>query len=84
MTSIGGYAFLNNHLEEVILSDGLESIGDWAFAENNLTTVTIPDSVTSIGNSAFSFNKLKEVTIPEVSQVLTILHFLIINLILLI
>jgi hypothetical protein len=63
VTSIGAYAFVNNLLTTLTLSDLVTSIGDAAFAYNAITAVTIPNSVTTIGTSAFEVNRLTTVTI---------------------
>ena len=63
VTSIGGSAFFNGHLEIVFIPDSVTFIGNQALAGNQLISITIPDSVTSIGNDAFWNNQLTSVTI---------------------
>ena len=57
VTTIGDYAFTDNHLTEVTIPSSVTSIGAVAFAGNQLTEVTIPSSVTSIGDNAFAENR---------------------------
>ena len=65
ITSIGEYAFRDNNLTSVVISDSVTSIGTQAFYNNNLTSVVIPDSITSIGTGAFYNNNLTSVVIPD-------------------
>ncbi|MGE7918039.1 leucine-rich repeat protein [Viridibacillus sp. NPDC093762] len=65
VTSIGTYAFANNQLTSVSISDSVTSIGSYAFAYNQLTSVSIPNSVTSIESYAFANNQLTSVSIPD-------------------
>ena len=51
VTSIGRYAFYNNNLTNVYLSD-VESIGYCAFFNNNLTSVNL-SGIKIIGKDAF-------------------------------
>ena len=55
VTAIGNSLFyVNEFINEVVISDGVTSIGDDAFYEcTALSSVSIPDSVTSIGSAAF-------------------------------
>lgn len=55
VTSIGEYAFSNNHwLTSITLPNTLTSIGQSAFSFcENLTSITLPSTLTSIGQSAF-------------------------------
>ena len=57
----------NEHIEKVIINDGVTSIGNGAFIGcSNLRSITIPDSVQYIGISAFSGCKsLADIDIPE-------------------
>jgi len=64
VTSIGGNAFRDNLLTNIIIPEGVTFIGDGAFANNRLTSVNIPARVTSIRNSVFEKNQLTSVTIP--------------------
>ena len=59
------YAFNNNQLTGVTISDNVTVIGDFAFYGNQLTSVIISDSVTDIGFAAFRNNQLTSVTIPN-------------------
>jgi len=71
LTSIDGWAFLNNsNLTDIgKLPDSLTSIGNYSFYNCPLSEkITIPDSVTSIGDGAFytynkGVSKVKEVVI---------------------
>ena len=54
VTSIGGYAFLNNiNLTSVVISNSITSIGNYAFYGCTNLEAVISDSVTQIGNQAF-------------------------------
>ena len=62
-------------LEELTLSDTVESIGDYAFTcvgkskQNDLKEIIIPSSVKTIGNSAFSYiSTVKKVVFADNSQ----------------
>ena len=51
---IDSFAFYNTGVEQLVLSDSLESISDYAFAQcKNLQKVTIPSSVSNISATAF-------------------------------
>ena len=66
VTSIGAFAFENNHqLASVIIPDSVTSIGVAAFRLGDLTSITIPDSITVIEQAAFSNNRLANVVIPD-------------------
>ena len=65
VTTIGDYAFKDNHLTEVTIPSSVTSIGDSAFYGNQLTSITLSDGVTSIGNRAFVGNKLTTIVIPS-------------------
>lgn len=77
-TRIGDYAFYRtNRLDEIVITDRVQSIGKYAFYRVGLIvgdldyvvkTLKIPDSVTEIGQSAFAESR---VTIVEVSQNIT-------------
>ncbi|MET3505307.1 leucine-rich repeat protein [Halalkalibacter oceani] len=65
VTAIGGSAFQNNNLTEVIIPDSVVVIGSSAFQGNNLTEVVLGTGVEVIGDSAFQNNNLTEVIIPD-------------------
>jgi hypothetical protein len=65
VTSIGDYAFIDNHLTSVTIPHSVTSIGYSAFYNNRLVSATIPDSVTSIRSGAFGHNRLVSTTIPD-------------------
>ncbi len=56
-----------DHVEKVVVSDGITSLGNASFAcFNKLTDVQLPDTLTSIGDTAFaSCQSLKSITIPN-------------------
>lgn len=56
MVSIASYAFYRADLEEIILSNALETIGEAAFAGNLRMKTTLPASLRSIGYGAFWLN----------------------------
>ena len=56
ITAIGGFAFNNTKITNIIIPDNVISIGSYAFSGTELTSVIIPDSVITIGNSAFFYN----------------------------
>ncbi|MBO7195993.1 MAG: leucine-rich repeat domain-containing protein [Clostridia bacterium] len=65
---IEAYAFsYKEHVETVIIPDGVRTIDDYAFQGcSNLTSVSMPDSVTHIGQFAFYFcTSLSEVNLPK-------------------
>ena len=65
VTEIGGGAFSQKELTDVVIPDTVTSIGDSAFYENKLMSLTIPGSVTDIGGWAFYNNDLVyNLTIP--------------------
>ena len=56
VTSIGGYAFYNADIRELVIPEGVTSIGSYAFSNNkNLKSVYIPATLTTTGYySAFT------------------------------
>ena len=70
ITAIGGRAFSDFGMAEVVIPDSVTSIGVAAFRRcSNLTSVVIPDSVTSIGEDAFDdCSGLTSITIPFVGE----------------
>ena len=53
VTRIDEYAFKEANINDLILSEGLETIGDSAFYDTNLTDIILPSTVTSVGIGAF-------------------------------
>ncbi len=54
---IDEYAFSENDIFNLELSEGLESIGANAFEDNNLSQVILPSSVSEIKDDSFSNNQ---------------------------
>lgn len=75
VSTIGGYAFLNNNLTSVTMSDGVTTIGDSAFEGNHLTSIEFPISVTTIGKNAFNWNDLTSITIPDYVETIGAMAF---------
>ena len=76
ITSIAGYAFVDNKFTDVVLDDGLASIGDWSFGRwsstSSATALTIPASVMGIGENAFkNFKDLTNVTFKGVGTTIS-------------
>jgi len=68
VTAISSHAFADaDHLESVVLPEGLVEIGIYAFDNCvNLTEISLPSTLTDIRNNAFSnCTQLTEITIPE-------------------
>ena len=65
VTTIGDYAFTDNHLTEVTIPSSVTSIGEYAFGGNQLTSLTLSNGVKIIGDGAFENNQLTEVVIPR-------------------
>ena len=65
LKAIYPYAFANSTLEEIYISDGIESIGDYAFSNcEKLQIIKIPDTTQYLGESIFNnCSKLSEVQI---------------------
>lgn len=62
------YMFDANHLEKVILEEGVERIEAYAFAGASpytLTEIVLPESLTYIGNYAFDNHRCSEIVIPS-------------------
>ena len=62
-----GYWYPQETIEEVVVSEGIETIGENAFRYSyGLKYITIPDSVTNIGEYAFcDCTSLTNITIPD-------------------
>lgn len=65
LMSIGEKAFMDSHVVEISIPDGITSIGDATFKGCSLGRISIPNSVTRIGKEAFSGCSLKTVSIPD-------------------
>ena len=64
VTSIGNYAFCDNHLKNISFPDSVTSVGDYAFYGCEMEIVTIPGSIRSIGDHAFdTCNYITEISI---------------------
>lgn len=59
------YAFLNNKIKQVKLSEGLKIIRNTVFQSNRLVSVVIPNSVISIGDNAFRGNSICSLVLSE-------------------
>lgn len=65
VTGIGDGAFRNNpDLEQVILSEGIETIGRNAFTDTSITSLTLPKTVTRIAGNAFNGSSLQSLKLP--------------------
>lgn len=62
---IGYNCFSYSSLENIALSNGLETIGDFAFSCSNVLALTIPSTVKYIGREAFSYTKIQLLSIPN-------------------
>ncbi len=59
VTSIGDYAFFEcEQLENVYISETVNSIGKEAFVDSGVTEIYIPSSVTSIGDNGVGYRRL--------------------------
>jgi prepilin-type N-terminal cleavage/methylation domain-containing protein len=58
VTTIGDYAFTDNHLTEVTIPSSVTSIGDSAFYGNQLTSITFPSTPLTIGCYTFVNNPI--------------------------
>ncbi|MDR3266955.1 MAG: leucine-rich repeat domain-containing protein [Tannerella sp.] len=66
LKTIGRRAFMENHIHELRLEEGLVSIGVNAFFSNRITAkLNLPETLTFIGASAFFFNNITEIVIPH-------------------
>lgn len=67
LTTIGGSAFGETSLKNVVLPESLTTIDEGAFAFcRQLESIEIPDTVTHIGNGAFGYTRnLKSFRIPK-------------------
>lgn len=65
LEQIADFAFRENQLSNLIVTDKVKSIGQFAFSNNNLQTVTLPSILEGIDDYAFSGNQLKNVVIPD-------------------
>ena len=67
LTTIGNYAFQNNQINSLDLSNAtsLTTIAEGVFRGNQISSLKIPTGVTSIGYSAFQNNQISNLTIPS-------------------
>ncbi len=59
---INTFAFFNNNISDLNLSEGISVIGSSAFRDNDLTNITLPSSITNLGTLSFAGNPLNTVT----------------------
>ena len=57
---IGDHAFLNLHVEKIIVPDGVEKIGTLAFSGADAKSISLPEAVTTLGSWVFSGCKYAE------------------------
>ena len=65
ITYIGTFAFRDNAIKTLKLSENLKTINDEAFGFNQIENITFHDKLTYIGFSAFSNNGIKEINLPQ-------------------
>lgn len=53
MTEIGGYAFYNSSINNVVINSNITRIGTFAFGYSTLSSIELPSSVTDIATYAF-------------------------------
>ena len=70
VTEIGDYAFLNNSIKEIEMSDSITKIGSSAFQGcHYIEEIEIPESVVTIGDDAFgNMKKLESITVSTMNQ----------------
>lgn len=56
ITQIERYAFANNKIKKLSLSEGLTSIGEGAFENNAFSVLVLPNTVCDLGERAFANN----------------------------
>lgn len=55
----------NQHVEEVVLPEGIDFLGANTFSRcRKLRTITLPDSLTAVGDSCFSYTQLESIEFP--------------------
>ena len=65
ITTIGGYAFYNCQLTDLIIGNNVTTIGSLSFYGNQLTNLTLGNNVQTIGDWAFIGNQLTSLTISN-------------------
>lgn len=64
-TEVGAFAFADNKLTKIVVSDSMAKIDAGAFYNNEIDDVVISDGVLEIPNHLFGSNKLSQVKIPD-------------------
>ena len=65
IVSIGGYAFYDTAVTDIVLPETLTGIQQYAFARSNISSVVIPASVEYIAKYAFFYTPLASVTFAQ-------------------
>ncbi len=75
ITNIGTYAFYNNLIENINLSNSnkLENLGNSSFGNNVITNVSFPKSIVTIGYSAFYNNNIATLVLDNYDNLTSIL-----------
>lgn len=68
IVGIGGHAFYQSAVTEVILPDTLTTVQAYAFAQSALERVTIPASVDFVGRNAFAYSDVTSVEFESGSR----------------
>ena len=68
IVSIGGYAFYDTAVTDIVLPETLTGIQQYAFARSNISSVVIPASVEYIAKYAFFYTPLTSVTFAQDSD----------------
>ncbi len=68
LTNIKEYAFYQNNINSINISNTITNIGRSAFGYNDLTEITIPSSVENIESSAFAENKISRLVFEDTAE----------------
>ncbi len=68
-------AFEANHLERVILHEGIKKIMERAFSHAHISSIGLPDSLQTIDNYAFCKNDLRKIFIPANCTIIGMMAF---------